>query len=154
MNSIGGRRRLSPGPPPYISCHYKWDVNNGTPTKTAQDFLLWHIRLWKVLNAIKTFNIDNLNKKKIEHYSFICKNIVVTDGWYEYGGYGPYDEFICINEEKSLIIEKKIKPRGKWFENAKKIAHFIENSSWRGDNKFGQHMAEWRLNKDGIDLFM
>ena len=40
--------------------------------------------------------------------------------------------------------------RGKWFNAAKKIAEFVERASWRGDNKFGQHMAEWRLNKDGI----
>ena len=119
----------------------QWVANPHNTLEVAEDFINWHNKLYDVMDSIDIFNIYDLNKIRFNQVKF--NHIYIYDP-----NFIPH---ILIEQQ---INKKKIKQRGKWFEAALKIAQFIENASWRGDNKLGQHIAEWRLNKDGIDLFM
>ena len=117
----------------------KWIGNPHVTVEEISDFLNWHNKLYDVMDSIDIFDLEDLNSIRYIQVKF--KHIEMYD---------PIT--IPPLPLGQSIIENPLKCRGKWFDAALIIATFIERATFRGDNKLGQHIAEWRLNKDGIEL--
>ena len=117
----------------------RWVANPNITPQEMHDFLRWHNKLYDVMDSIDIFDLQDLNSVRYIQVKF---NHVEM--------YTPITIPPLPIEQK--IIKEEINSRGKWIDSALKIAEFIERATFRGDNKLGQHIAEWRLNMDGIKL--
>ena len=117
----------------------KWVANPNITSQEVHDFLEWHNKLYDIMDSINLFDLEDLNSIRYIQVKFNHVDI------YDPNTIPP----LPVGQD---IIDEPLECRGKWYCAALKIVEFIERVTFRGDNKLGQHIAEWRLNKDGIKL--